>query len=326
MNMNRKTAIKLAMLSFAWGATVPAQAANWFNGNNTLQPGTTIHAIAANSNKNSYTGNAALTHMAWGMQGTWLSFELKAAADVQVTMSSEATNAPGFTIYRTDGVFTGKGAAGEKNGVAGAVHAFNQVAQAGDPGIVWATDNSVIGSLEGNTTENGIVQTLGYVNGSNRNYVNFYGYEVGSGAHDLSIDNEYENGVFGSINHYAGPNGDTNYANLNLVNLQPGFYTLFLGGTNTDGQDTPIDVKVSATPLSTADCLLNWKENEDPARYPHAGLISKTTGAYYYRYYAENDNYLGISTTDNHLWTMGPDKNLIDLGETAGLMSQAGCQ
>ena len=327
------SSVKAALVSLALTFTASANAAGtWLNDDNMLDPGTTIQAIAANSNKNSYTGNPALTNRAWGMQGTWLSFEVEAPADVLVSLSSAATNAPGFTVYRTDGPFTGNGTGtSEKNGTAGAIHSFNQVAQAGDPGIVWATDNDVSGSLEGNTTENGIVETLGYVNGSGMDYVNFYGYEVAAGAHDLSVDNKYENGVFGSVDRFAGANGDTNYAILTLVNLQPGYYTIFLGGTDTGGSDTPIDVKVSAIPLSPADCLLNWEEENNPELYPRnsesgaTGLISQTILQYYVRYYAETDTYLGISS-NNHLYSLGPDDpSPVDLGASADLMPES-CQ
>lgn len=327
MKMAIKYSVNTALVATALTFTASANAAAWVNDDNVLEPGTTIQAIAANSNKNSYTGNAALTNLAWGMQGTWLSFEVTAPSDVLVSLSSGAKNAPGFTVYRTDGPFTGNGTGeSEKKGLNGAIHAFNQVAQAGGPGIVWATDDSVTDSLPGNTTEHGIVETLGYVNGSGINYVNFYGYQVAGGAHDLSMTNKYENGVFGGIELFAGVDGYTNYANLNLVNLQAGYYTIFLGGTYTAGTDTPIDVKVSAIPLSAADCLLNWEEESNPELYPRdsetgpVGLVSQTKLHYYVRYYADTNTYLGVSN-NNHLYSFTPgDVAPVDLGAVADLL------
>lgn len=266
------------------------------------------------------------------MQGTWLSFEVKEPSDVLISLSSASGNAPGFTVYRTDGPFTGEGTGvSNKNGTEGAIHAFNQVAQAGEPGIVWATDDDVSDSLEGNTTEQGIVETLGYVNGSGKDYENFYGYQVAAGAHDLSISNEYENGVFGSVSHSSGADGNTNYANLTLLNLQAGYYTIFLGGTDTDGIDTPIDVKVSGIPLSPADCLLNWEEKDKPTLYPRnsgaepKGLVSQTKLQYYVRYYAETNTYLGVSS-DNHVYSLGPnDPEPVDLGLVSEMLPES-CQ
>lgn len=329
VKITAKSAFNIALMASSLAFSTSLYAASWLNGDNELEPGTTIQAINANSNKNSYTSNPALVNRAWGMQGSWLSFEVKAASDVLISLSSKDTNAPGFTVYRTDGPFSLDNATGTaaKDEIEGAKHAFNQVAQAGDPGLVWATDNDVTDSIAGNTSENGILETLGYVNGSSRSFVNYWGYKVDSGAHDLSIDNRYENGVYGSIAYSAGPEGDTNYANLTLVNSQPGFYTIFLGGTDSNGEDTPIDVKVTAIPLSAADCLLNYQEQQNPADYPHnSGLNSKTIDQYYYRHYAETNNYLGVSS-DNHLYSMnGATSEFTDLGDTSALMAEAGCE
>ena len=176
------------------------------------------------------------------MHGAWLSFEVPSATNVLVSLTSATTNAPGFTVYRTDGSFTGNGTGTADKATNGQIHSFNQVAQAGTAGIIWATDDSVSPSLPGNTTANGIVETLGYVNGSNVDYINGYDQKIDAGAHDLSIDDLYENGVFGNIAMAGG----VNKANLTFINLAAGFYTIFLGNTNTGGTDTPIDVKVSA--------------------------------------------------------------------------------
>lgn len=298
-------------------------AATWVNGDNILDPGTTIQSIAANSNKNSYTSNPALKNNAWGMQGTWLSFNVPSRSSVSVTLTSATTNAPGFTVYRTDGSFTGNGT-GKPTDTKDAIHSFNQVGQAGTAGIVWATDDSVTDSLTGNTTANGIVETLGYVNGSGIEYINGFGGVVKAGANDISIDNLYENGVFGS----TAAEGNTNYTNLTLVNLAPGYYTIFLGGTNTNDTagSTPIDVKVSSLAVSASDCLFNAQEKARPDLLPATGAPSESVATYYYRSYPKNNSYLGISSTDSHLYYIGTDGKLQDQGDAAGLMTAAGCK
>ncbi|MCF7969805.1 MAG: hypothetical protein K9L22_01395 [Methylococcaceae bacterium] len=307
----------------------PSYTSKWLNGDNMLEVGTTIQAVAANSSNNGYTGNPKLENKAWGMQGTWLSFEVVSAADVVVTLSSSTMNAPGMTVYRTDGPFVGtdgKGAS-DKAGTEGAIHSFSQVAQAGKPGLIWATDDSVMDSLEGNTTVNGIVETLGYVNGSSKDYVNFYEEQILSGAHDLSIDNRFENGVYGSVAQVGGHHATSNYANLTLVNLQPGNYTVYVAGADSDLEGAPIDVKVSSIPLSPADCLLNAQEAESPEMYPRssammdaADFMSGTALTYYYRHYSENNTYLGVSS-DNHLYSLSSgDTEVKDLGAIADLM------
>jgi hypothetical protein len=318
--MAKQSVVKLAVTAVALTFSASSPAATWVNGDNILNPGTTIQAIAANSNKNSYTGNPALTNNAWGMQGTWLSFNVPKATDVLVSLSSATTNAPGFTLYRTDGSFTGNGT-GSTTGTNGAIHSFNQVAQAGTAGLVWATDDSVGTSLPGNTTANGIVETLGYVNASGVDYVNAYGANVKSGAYDLSIDNRFESGVFGSV----ATTGNITYANLTLMNLAAGYYTIFLGGTNTAGTGTPIDVKVSSIPISPADCLFNWAESNYSQLFAQAGVASQTSGTYYYRYYQATTSYLGVSSADDHVYYKGPDGSLQDLGASSGWLTKAGC-
>jgi len=327
--------VKASLITSSLLLSSTAYGASWVNDDNVLEAGTTIQAISANSKKNSYTSNPALANRAWGMTGGWLNFETTEATDVFISTSSAMSNAPGFTIYRTDGVFIaspGTQGQNDKDCTEGAIHAFNQVGQPGKPGLIWATDNDVVDSLEGNTVENGIVQTLGYVNGSSTDFVNYWEDQVLSGAHDVSIDDKYESGVYGSVQHHTGPN-HTSYSNLTLVNLQPGFYTIFVGGTNTEGEDTPIDVKVSSLAISMADCVLNYQEQQEPTNYPAAGLTSNTTLAtetapsYYYRYYAETGSYLGISAADSYLYSLNQgDTEPNQIGETAALAAAADCK
>jgi len=340
--MNIDLSIKAGVIASSLLLSSTAYAAPWVNDDNVLEAGTTIQAISANASKNSYTSNPGLTNRAWGMTGGWLNFETTQATDVVISASTAMTNAPGFTIYRADGVFIATPDAqgqNDKDGTEGAIHAFNQVGQPGQPGLVWATDNDVVDSLEGNTVENGLVQTLGYVNGSHTDFVNYWEANVLSGAHDVSINNTYENGVYGSIQHHIGPN-HKNYSNLTLVNLQPGNYTIFVGGTNTEGEDTPIDVKVSALSVSIADCVLNYQEQQEPTNYPAAGLTSHTAAVetaatgeteaasttYYFRHYPETGSYLGISKSDNYLYSLNQAGEMSQIGTTADLAAAAACK
>jgi len=316
-----KLTLTAASLTFATAASAAnGWEGTWVDNINSLFPGVTIQSIAANSNKNAYTSNPALTSNAWGMQGTWLSFQVMSKTNVNVSLTSAKTNAPGFTVYRTDGSFTGNGT-GTTTGTNGAIHSFNQVGQAGTAGIVWATDDSVTTSLPGNTTANGIVETLGYVNGSNVDYVNSYGIKVSAGANDVSIDDLYENGIFGNITELGG----LNYSNLTLINLVPGYYTIFLGGTNTGGAGVPIDVKVSANTTTPMDCVFNWAELNYPALFTPAGSASQTKTPYYYRYYQNTNAYLGISSADNHVYYQLSDGIMHDMGVSSAWLTVAGC-
>jgi len=311
-----KATLTAAAITF----TMAAPAAEWVNGDSILEPGTTIQSLANIIKNNSYTGNPSLKNNAWGMHGAWLSFEVPSATNVLVSLTSATSNAPGFTVYRTDGSFTGNGTGTADKATNGQIHSFNQVAQAGTAGIIWATDDSVSPSLPGNTTANGIVETLGYVNGLNVDYINGYGQKIDAGAHDLSIDDLYENGVFGNIAMAGG----VNKANLTFINLAAGFYTIFLGNT-TGGTDTPIDVNVSAIAPLPMDCLYNWAEQNYSGSFSPAGTASQTSKSYYYRYYSKTNSYLGISSTDNHMYLQGSDGNLRDMGASSPWLTIAGC-
>lgn len=327
--MNIKPAIKVTLTASALTFATASLAANgwngkWVNNNNTLTPGTTLQSIAANSNKNSYTSNPALTNNAWGMQGTWLTFTVTQTTTTLITATSAPTNAPGFTVYRTAAPFVGdvNATGATSTFTTGAIHGFNQIAQAGEPGIVWATDITVTNSLPGNTTTNGIVETLGYVNASGMEYTNAYGQRIVAGAEDVSIDNLYESGISGGVDRSA----TSVSANLLLKNLAPGNYTIFLGGTNTSGTNTPIDLQVSSISVSSADCLFNYNEQKNPTLFSPAGATSQTLSSYYYRFYATSKYGQGISSADNHLYYLDPTGKLTDQGAISTLLTQAGCK
>lgn len=241
-----KTTVSAAALSFAMAN--PASAA-WVGSDNVLGLGETITNTAANSSKMGWTGNSTLNYDAWGMQGGWISFNLTSAATTTVTATANgATNAPAFTLYRTDASWVpfGAGANADQSvpgqtvapnpASSGAIHKFSQVAQAGQSGLVWATNNTAGGQ--------GVVETLGYANSGNGYASNSFGQAVNAGANDVSIDNLYESGITGSVG--AG------FASLTLNNLASGWYTIFVGGANGTLAGSAIDVSVSSVPVPGA--------------------------------------------------------------------------
>lgn len=232
-----KTTLTAVALSFA--VAMPAAAA-WVGTDNVLEPGTTITNTAANANKQGWTGNSALAYDAWGMQGSWLSFQLTGSSDTIVSASgTTATIAPAFTLYRTNSSYTGA-TIGASGGTNGAIHKFSQVAQAGQNGLIWATATTPGGA--------GIVETLGYVNSGNSYASNSFGQPVNSGVNDVSIDNLYESGITGSVSS----SGGITTASLILSDLAAGWYTVFVSGANASLTGSPIDVKVSAVPVPAA--------------------------------------------------------------------------
>ncbi|MBS4095554.1 MAG: hypothetical protein KGZ83_01780 [Sulfuricella sp.] len=72
-----------------------------------------------------------------------------------------------------------------------------------------------------------------------------------------------------------------------------------------------------------ADCLFNWAESKYPtALFPAAA--SQTVSPYYFRYYAGPQAYLGVSSSDGHVYYYAAGK-LSDIGALSGWSATAGC-
>ncbi|MGZ4958418.1 MAG: hypothetical protein ACXV7J_04125 [Methylomonas sp.] len=247
MTLTVQTIIKTTLATALSFAITDSASAAWVGGDNVLGAGETIINTAANSSKNGWVGNRALNNDAWGMFGSWISFQLTGTATTTVTATANAaTNAPAFTFYRTDvsWIPTGTGATvsnwlvpGQTSGgLSGTVHDMSQVAQAGQGGLIWGTNNTPGGP--------GVVETLGYANSGNSYASNTWGQPVNYGANDVSIDNLYESGITGSV--------APGMASLTLQNLAAGWYTVFVSGANSSLAGSPIDVSVAAVPVPGA--------------------------------------------------------------------------
>jgi|GEM_PF-1385252 len=75
-----------------------------------------------------------------------------------------------------------------------------------------------------------------------------------------------------------------------------------------------------------ADCLFNWGEDHYPAALSPSRAASQALAPYYYRRYDGSNSYLGVSSTDNHLYYLDASGTLTDLGLAATWSAQAGCR
>jgi hypothetical protein len=263
MNVSVQTFIKTTLTATAMSFAVanPASANSWVGGDNVLGAGETITNIGDYGYVNGWVDAHFPNHEASGMYGSWISFQVSGTATTTVTARAQDATAmaPAFTLYRTDidwvpfGVdqnttYTGWTVPGQTDSypgnssgdvTSGLIHKMSQVAQAGQPGIVWASNNTPGGP--------GIVETLGYANSGNSYASNSYGQSINYGANDVSIDNLYETGITG----ITGSVGQ-GFASLTLNNLKAGWYTIFVGGANMSLAGSPIDVTVSAVPVPGA--------------------------------------------------------------------------
>ena len=249
MNMTALTVFKTTLtataLTLAMSGTASAQ--NWGSGQwdggvddaaALLTPVGSINSTGANNNVKSWSDNQNLTYNAWGMTGGWLSFDLtKTSALVTVKATSNGSLiAPALTLYRTNGVFNGD-TVGPDGGSNGAIHSFSGVAQAGQNGLKWATATG---------SGPGIVSTLAYANSGNAHDANAFGQPVNAGFNQVDTSNLYATAITGSGVFGSG------LAEIDLKNLQAGFYTIFVGGANRALAGGNINVNVAAVPVPGA--------------------------------------------------------------------------
>ena len=78
--------------------------------------------------------------------------------------------------------------------------------------------------------------------------------------------------------------------------------------------------------LNNVECLLNWAENAYSNLFSPAGAISQFQSPYTYRYYRNTNSYVGVSSINNHVYYLGPDGVLQDVGDLSGWLTTALCQ
>jgi hypothetical protein len=79
---------------------------------------------------------------------------------------------------------------------------------------------------------------------------------------------------------------------------------------------------------SNANCLFAWAERTYPQYFQPPGAASnRYEPDYYYRHYTGAQNYLGISSANDHVYVLGRDFGNVplDLGDAAGFLATAGC-
>jgi len=77
---------------------------------------------------------------------------------------------------------------------------------------------------------------------------------------------------------------------------------------------------------NSRDCLFDWAETNYPSLFSPSGGNTGWFSPYYYRYYKNTNSYVGVSAVDNHVYYLGPDGALLDVGDLSGWLKTAGCQ
>lgn len=84
---------------------------------------------------------------------------------------------------------------------------------------------------------------------------------------------------------------------------------------------------VAVTDFDTQiECLLNWAERTYPTALAPSGSGTRFLAPYTYRYYGFTDAYVGVSTQDGHVYFLGADRVMADLGTLGTWLAAAGCR
>lgn len=207
----------------------------WVGGDNTLELG--INSITANESalKSAYSDNPSLNYSAWAHVGDWFVFQNHGPRDVTVTVNGSSGFVPGVTVWATgefvfDGGTEGFGSEISLAGF-GTPHSFNATGAMGDAGTLWMANGQ-----GGN-----VLETLGYaVAGASHTVDTGWGETILHGANDVSLTNNFENGVGGSVG--------ANTATLTFNDLAPGWYLAYVGGTDHASAGGAYSLTVSAVP------------------------------------------------------------------------------
>jgi pimeloyl-ACP methyl ester carboxylesterase len=76
---------------------------------------------------------------------------------------------------------------------------------------------------------------------------------------------------------------------------------------------------------SRTECLLDWAERNYSNLFSPAGAKSQFQSPYTYRHYSQTDSYVGVSASDNHVYYLGPERVLVDVGDLYGWLTKASC-
>ncbi|MGZ5051387.1 MAG: PKD domain-containing protein [Methylobacter sp.] len=144
----------------------------------------------------------------------------------------------------------------------------------------------------------------------------------GIGSSSIKSDTLSYTWEFGDGSFYTGTN-PTHTFNA------PGIYTARLTGKNASGQSAVVTKIITLTNTlsnAEADCLFSWGEDNYPSFLFPKQSASLYSGQYYYRYYSGSGMYIGISSTDNHLYLLNPTTGLQDAGLATMWSMQAKCR
>ena len=84
----------------------------------------------------------------------------------------------------------------------------------------------------------------------------------------------------------------------------------------------------TGNPASQVSCLFDWAQSAYGNLFssPSAVIPTQFSAPYSYRYYGKTNSFLGVSSTDTHVYYEGPNGVVNDEGAITGWLATAGCQ
>ena len=83
---------------------------------------------------------------------------------------------------------------------------------------------------------------------------------------------------------------------------------------------------LTITTLSPLECLFNWAEITYPTLFAPAGAVSQSWSSFTYRKYSATNTYVGVSSSDSHVYYQDAEGNRQDVGPLSYWLPRAGCQ
>jgi hypothetical protein len=208
----------------------------WSSSGNVLDAGHSSISTSETGLKSAYSDNPALLYSSWAHTGDWWTFRNDATASVTVTVSGDSGFSPGVTIWASGAAQFDGGTTGFGSEISNAgwetPHSFNSTGAMGDAGTLWMANGQ-----GGN-----MIETLGYAISGPSHAAATTGWNETflTGAHDVSLTNTFENGITGSTSAHL--------VSLTFNDLAPGWYTVYIGGTDHATAGGAFELTVSAVP------------------------------------------------------------------------------
>jgi len=133
------------------------------------------------------------------------------------------------------------------------------------------------------------------------------------------------NGVFKSVDgggNWSPLNNGLTNTNVNSLSINPSDTSILYAGTDGGG----LFKFQKVTPDANVECLFNWAESNYPALFAPSGSLSAVSSIYTYRQYSATNSYLGVSSSDGHVYYLGPNGIMQDEGSLSDWLPKAACQ